>query len=102
MRCSWKSGSRTRKHAQDVARLLQGRQIGSLLAGVFDHEEDVHYGLGGESWYGGGSDMLDRERRLPQSRPNLHLLPVEAPGPGGIVVRDDDGLRFDLPDNDLS
>src|SRR5215208_5994182 len=89
-------------HPKDVAGLLQGGQVGGLVCGVLDHEQDVHYGLGGHPRHRGGADVLDGERCPPERRPYPRLLLAEALGPDGIVVRDDDGLRLDLPYDDLS
>lgn len=45
--------------------------------------------------------MFDREHRVAKRCPYPGLLLVETLWPGGVVVRDDDGLRFDLPDGEF-
>src|SRR5918994_162143 len=89
-------------HPKEVASFLQGGQVGGLVCGVLDHEQDVHYGLGGQPGHRGGADVLDGERCPPERRPYPRLLLAEPLGPNGVVVRDDDGLRLDRPYDDLS
>src|ERR671910_1088178 len=89
-------------HPKEVASFLQGGQVGGLICGVLDHEQDVHYWLGGQPGHRGGADVLDGERCPPKRSPYPRLLLAESLGPSRVVVRDDDGLRLDLPYDDLS
>src|SRR5215203_3396834 len=89
-------------HPKHVAGLLQGGQVGGLVCGVLDHEQDVHYGLGGQPGHRGGADVLDGERCPPKRSPYPRLLLAESLGPSRVVVREDDGLRLDLPYDELS
>src|SRR5829696_7694197 len=74
-------------HTQDVASSLYGGHVEPLVTGVFDHEQNVQYGLRGEPGHRGGADVLDRKRRRPKGRPDPRLFVAEALGPGGVVVR---------------
>lgn len=80
-------------HAQNVAGGFQLRQVGRLICGVRDDDQDVDDGLGGEAGNGRGSDVLDLQRCVAERTRDHTGVRCKFSRPVWIVVENSD-LNF--------
>lgn len=86
--------------AQDEAGIHHRGHVRRFVLDVSHHDEHVDDRLGGQAWYRGAADVLDREGSIAEGRPDARLELGEPRRPRRVVVRDDGRERLTAPDQD--
>src|SRR4051794_460443 len=86
--------------ADGVAVRLERGAVRALVIGILDLHHHVDDALGREAGDGGRAEVLDPARAGPERLPERGLGLLEAGGPAGVVVLDDDRALLRPPDED--